>query len=79
MLRRLGKRLRELRAERDLTQEAAASAAAIDPKHYQAIEAGTSNVTMATLIGLTKALGVPLATMLDGVDAARRPRAGRDG
>lgn len=70
-LRRLGRRVRELRIERGLTQEEAAAAAALDAKHFQAIEAGQSNVTMATLVGVTSALGVSLSQLFEGVDGGR--------
>lgn len=39
----------------------------LDEKHYQAIEAGGSNVTFATLIAVAKAHGLSLAELLEGV------------
>ena len=65
-LKRLGRRIRELRRQADLTQEAAASAAKIDAKHLQAVEAGATNATIATLIGIARALGVRLADLVEG-------------
>jgi transcriptional regulator with XRE-family HTH domain len=50
-----------------LTQEAAAERAKLDYKHYQAIETGSSNVTVASLVGIAKALRVKLAGLFDGV------------
>ncbi len=64
---RLGRRVRLLRQERGLTQEEAAGQAKLDGKHFQEIEAGRVNVTMATLLGVAKAFGVPLSELLDGV------------
>jgi len=66
-LAKLGKRLRALRLERELTQEEAADAAALDTKHYQAIEAGQSNLTIASLLGIARALRVNLSELLAGV------------
>jgi DNA-binding XRE family transcriptional regulator len=57
-LRRLGERVRELRLAAGLTQEEAANRARLDGKHWQAIEAGATNPTVATLIGIARALGV---------------------
>ena len=64
---RLGKRLRRLRQERELSQEDLAERAALDAKHLQAIEAGQANVTFASLVGLAKALGIKVAELLKGV------------
>jgi len=62
-LTRLGKRLRELRKARGLTQEQVAEKAKIDPKHWQELEGGRTNPTLATLVGGAKALGVKLAEL----------------
>jgi len=66
-LRRLGRRLRVLRKAKDMTQEQVAEQAAIDAKHYQVLESGLSNVTFATLVAVSRALGVTLAELLEGV------------
>ena len=66
-LRRLGRRLRSLREATGLTQVQLAEKASIDEKHYQTMESGLSNVTFATLVAVSKALGVTLAELLEGV------------
>ena len=66
-LRRLGRRLRSLREAAELTQVQLAERAAIDEKHYQTMESGLSNVTLATLVAVSRALGVTLAELLEGV------------
>ena len=66
-LSKLGKRLRSLRTERALTQEQIAEGAHLDAKHYQAIESGRTNVTMASLVGIARSLGVPLTQLFRGV------------
>jgi DNA-binding XRE family transcriptional regulator len=58
--RRLGDVLRVARTDRGLTQEKAAEAAGIHPKHLQRIELGSANVTIATLVALTHAYKVSL-------------------
>ncbi len=47
-----------LRLERELTQEHAAERAKLDEKHWQDIEAGRTNPTVATLVGIARALDV---------------------
>ncbi|MBM7117659.1 helix-turn-helix domain-containing protein [Archangium primigenium] len=59
-LRRVGVRLRELRQERGLTQEQAAEAIGVHPKHVIKMEQGNANFTMATLVAAAVAYKVPL-------------------
>ncbi len=56
----LASRLRLLREERGLTQEAAAELAGLHAKHLQRIERGSANATIATLAALCLAYGVGL-------------------
>ncbi len=60
---RLGRRIRELRKHKQLSQEQAAERAKIDPKHWQDLETGRTNPTLATLVGISRALGVKLAEL----------------
>jgi DNA-binding XRE family transcriptional regulator len=66
-LRKLGARVRELRQVCDFTQEELAGRAGLDPKHLQEIEAGKSNATMATVIGIADAVGISLTELFKGV------------
>lgn len=66
-LRRLGRRLRSLREAAGLTQVQVAEKAVLDDKHYQTLESGLSNVTFATLVAVSKALGVTLPELFEGV------------
>jgi DNA-binding XRE family transcriptional regulator len=59
-LRRIGQRLRELRLERGLTQEQAAEAIGVHPKHMIKMEQGGANFTIATLVAASVAYKVPL-------------------
>ncbi len=65
--RRLGERLRALREERELTQEQAAEAIGIHPKHLQRLERGAANVTLATLVAASLAYRVPIRTFFEEV------------
>ena len=62
-LRRLGRQVRALRRAVGLTQEETAHDAGLDYKHYQSIEAGTINVTVASLVGIAKALRAKLSDL----------------
>jgi transcriptional regulator with XRE-family HTH domain len=63
----IGQRIAVLRKAKTpkLTQEDAAHAAGLTLRHYQRLEAGTENPTATTLMGLAKALGVPVSQILD--------------
>ena len=65
VIKRVGKRLRSLREDAGLTQEEAASAAKLDPKHLQEIEHGRTNPTLASLVMLADAYSVSLAKLFD--------------
>ena len=67
-LNRLGKRIRTLRLEKKLTQEAAAEIAKLDEKHWQDIEGARTNPTVASLVGIARALKVTLAELFEHED-----------
>jgi DNA-binding XRE family transcriptional regulator len=64
-LKRLGTRVRALRRARSLTQEQAAEIAKLDEKHWQDIEGARTNPTVATLVGIARALKVTLSELFD--------------
>ena len=64
-LNRLGKRVRALRLERKLTQEQAAEIAKLDEKHWQDIEGARTNPTVATLVGIARALKVTVSKLFE--------------
>lgn len=55
---RLAVAVRRLRGARGWTQEAAAEAAHLNPRHFQKIEMGSVNLTIRTLERLCGAFGV---------------------
>lgn len=59
----LGARVRALRAGRALTQEQAAARGKLDQAHWRAIEAGHTNPTVATLVGIARALKVDITDL----------------
>lgn len=53
----LAVRLRELREERELSREAAAEKSGLSVRHLKRMEAGTTNVTLSSLVALARAYG----------------------
>lgn len=62
---RLGRRIRRLRVERELSQVALAKLAKVAPEHLNRIEQGRHAPTTTTLLRLAKALGVPVTALLE--------------
>lgn len=58
--KKLGRRIRELRGERGLSQEQLAERAGLHPKHMPRIEGGLANVTIATMVAISRALGISM-------------------
>jgi len=59
----LGRAIREIRLERDLTQEALAHEAGITVGHLSKIERGQSNPTWETVVGIAAGLGLSMADL----------------
>ena len=59
----IGQRLRQLRKEKDLTQEELAEKAGINAKYYVQIERGRRNLSIGCLRQISDGLEVPLATI----------------
>ncbi len=64
-LLRLGARLRELRDERGWTLEQTAERAGLHPVSLSRVETGSVNVTVATLVAVTRALGVEIVALFE--------------
>lgn len=65
--KKLGLRLRELRNKRGLTLEDTEEHGVKSWKHLQRIEAGEANITMATLLQLSKIYRVDPSDVLKGL------------
>lgn len=60
-LRALGRTIRRIRRERDLSQEAVAAAAGLHPNQIGRLERGESDVYTSTMLRIVDGLGVPLS------------------
>jgi transcriptional regulator with XRE-family HTH domain len=60
----IGQRIQAERIRQNLIQEAVFLAAGLDRRTLQAIEAGTANPTLVTLLRLTYVLDMPLADLV---------------
>jgi transcriptional regulator with XRE-family HTH domain len=54
-----------LRTELNLTQAQAAELAKLDQNHWQDIERARTNPTVATLVGVARALSITLSELFD--------------
>ena len=62
----LGKRIKELRAKQEMTQEELADATGIDYKYLQTIEGkNPPNIKIETLKKIAEALNIPPSKLLD--------------
>ncbi len=60
-LRALGRTIRSIRRERDLSQEAVAGAAGVHPNQVGRLERGTADVYTSTMLRVVAGLGVSLS------------------
>lgn len=73
----VGQTLKVLRHGVGLTLETASERAGLDLRHWQKVESGGMNITLATLVKLADALSVPPMQLLRTIDAGGRPIANR--
>lgn len=60
-----GKKLKKIRLEQGLSQEALALSAELDRTYIPSIEKGERNVSITVLEKLAKALGISISELLD--------------
>ncbi len=65
--KRFGRRVRLLRTERGLSQEAFAAMCGLDRSYVGGIERGERNVTLRKIIVIADALGVSPSELMQGV------------
>lgn len=67
-----GQALRELRAERSLSQEAVALAAGLNRGYYSGVERGVRNVALANIAKIADALDMPASELLARAETINR-------
>ena len=78
LLKAFGRRVAEVRAEKGLTQEELAARVDVAARYIQQVEAGTQNVTLATVARLAAGLRVPVAELFQAPEPRRtRKKTGR--
>ena len=65
ILLKIGLRIKELREERNISQQDLAAACNFEKSNMSRIEAGRSNFTIGTLLKISNALGVRLNEVVD--------------
>jgi transcriptional regulator with XRE-family HTH domain len=65
VLTRFGARVRELRLERELSQEAFAAACQLDRTYISGIERGVRNPSLINIARIARALKVPVARLFE--------------
>jgi transcriptional regulator with XRE-family HTH domain len=63
--RQMGKRLKQLREAKHLSQAALAKRARLSREYVLRLEAGQQDPSLSTLTALAKALGVPVTALLE--------------
>ncbi|MCG8377929.1 MAG: helix-turn-helix domain-containing protein [Proteobacteria bacterium] len=67
ILTRFGRRVRELRRERELSQEAFAGECGLDRTYLGGIERGERNVALRNIEVIAKTLGLSLSELMTGI------------
>lgn len=67
ILIRFGRRVRELRQEQGLSQEAFAHVCELDRTYVGGIERGERNVALRNIEVIAKALNLPLSELMKGI------------
>ena len=67
ILARFGNRLRELRQNRRISQEAFADQCGLDRTYISGIERGKRNVGLCNIQVIAKALGISISKLTDGL------------
>ena len=71
LLKRLGRRIRDLRSQRGLSQERFADLCGVHRTYMGHLERGEKNVSINSIVRVSEALEVTLAELFAGIDGER--------
>lgn len=74
VMRNVGRRVAELRAEHGLTQQELAEAGGFSAKYLQRIEAGEANLTIRSLVRLARLMQVSTRELFEPAKTRRQGR-----
>lgn len=77
LLRRIGRRVAELRVDKDWTQAGLAEALGVSTPYVASIESGRENLTIRSLCKLADAFEAPMKTLLRAPKRTTPPKRGR--
>lgn len=66
-----GKKLREIRQEKGISQEDLAERAGLHRTYISSVERGERNVTLTTILKIAKAMGVEMAALLPKIEGKK--------
>lgn len=66
---RFGEQVRRLRHAQGLSQEALAIKAGLDRTYVSGVERGVRNVSLRNIHALARALDVPIAELMEGIES----------
>lgn len=64
----IGEKIKNLRLERNLSQEKLAGLADIDRRYMQSIEGGKRNISLNMLLKISRALDIKMSLILENID-----------
>ena len=73
MTENIGYKLRRLREDNNMSVSDISSQSGVHPSQIESIEKGELIPSVATLVKLSRSLGVRLGTFLDGMESTRPP------
>lgn len=68
VLKNIGLKIKELREDRNITQQDLAAACNFEKPNMSRIESGGSNLTIGSLLKISEVLKVKLADIVEGTD-----------
>jgi transcriptional regulator with XRE-family HTH domain len=72
---KIGKKIKEIRKQKDISQEACAALAQLGRTYFGRVERGEQNISIQNLIQIAFTLQVEVGELIPSLRALKRPRA----